>query len=434
MVAEATTRRAAPARPALARLVGDVDAFAESAWGCAPLLRSAEPDDPDADRFADLFGLDAVDELVSVRGLRTPFLRLVKDGTTIPERAYVGGGGIGAAVPDQARDDGILAQVGAGATLVLQGLHRVWEPLLRFTQQLSADLGHPVQANAYVTPPQSRGFGSHYDVHDVFVLQVHGEKRWHIHEPVFPLPLRSQPGDRHADAIARAAAQAPLLDVVLRPGDCLYLPRGYLHSATALGGVSAHLTIGVPAWTRFAVVEQLLDELRARLADDEPLRGSLPLGVDPAMPHALDEVVAQVRATMRRELASIGSDRIAARLVAAQAPSQRPAPLPPFAQLAAARQLTPTAPVKLREHLALRREATDSGGALLVGRHGWVAVPPEEVAGLDAILAAGDARPAGGDAAGARCARDLPLPEPAAVALIERLLLGGVVVPAAPTE
>ena len=232
-----TTGRATPERPALARLVGDPDSFAQRSWGREPLLRTAADGAAEAG-FTDLFGLDAVDELVSVRGLRTPFLRLVKDGKTIPERAYSGSGGIGAAVADQARDDDIHAEVAKGATLVLQGLHRTWEPLLAFSQQLAADLGHPVQVNAYLTPPQSQGFGAHYDVHDVFVLQVEGAKRWHIHAPVHPLPLRSQPGDAYAAQIAHAAAQEPLLDVVLRPGDCLYLPRGYLHSATALGGVS----------------------------------------------------------------------------------------------------------------------------------------------------------------------------------------------------
>ena len=34
---------------------------------------------------------------------------------------------------------------------------------------------------------------------------------------------------------------ATRLRTVLRPGDALYLPRGFLHSATALGEISAHL-------------------------------------------------------------------------------------------------------------------------------------------------------------------------------------------------
>ena len=48
----------------------------------------------------------------------------------------------------------------------------------------------PVQINAYITPPQNRGFAAHYDVHDVFVLQIAGRKTWRIHEPVLDRSAR----------------------------------------------------------------------------------------------------------------------------------------------------------------------------------------------------------------------------------------------------
>ena len=89
--------------------------------------------------------------------------------------------------------DAVLRLFADGSTVVLQGLHRLWPPLIEFADQLAADLGHPTQVNAYITPPSSRGFSPHYDVHDVFVLQVAGEKHWRIHEPVLPDPLRTQP-------------------------------------------------------------------------------------------------------------------------------------------------------------------------------------------------------------------------------------------------
>ena len=65
-----------------------------------------------------------------------------------------------------------------------------------------------MQANAYVTPPQNQGFSAHYDVHDVFVLQIDGEKQWRIHSPVLMSPLRDQPwNDRRADVEKRAEEQ-----------------------------------------------------------------------------------------------------------------------------------------------------------------------------------------------------------------------------------
>lgn len=369
-------------RPALARLVGDTEEFAAQYWGQRPLLRSGAQEAA----FADLFGLDAVDELVSVRGLRTPFLRLVKDGSELPERRYTGGGGSGAAITDQARDDSIHEEVSRGATLVLQGMHRMWEPLLTFSQQLSADLGHPVQVNAYITPPQSQGFGSHYDVHDVFVLQFAGHKRWHIHEPVFALPLRTQPTHLHAEAIREAAAGEPLLEVVLEPGDCLYLPRGYLHSATALGGVSGHLTIGLPAWTRHSVAEQVLSQVGELLTQDEELCASLPLGVDFGDPSSLAGEVEAVRAAVQRAVDSVDPEAVVAGLLGEHSGTQRPAPVRPFAQLAASADLTADTRVVLRGHLALRREVLIDGSVRLHGRNGRVTVPPSEVGALAELL------------------------------------------------
>jgi len=176
---------------ALARLVAvERDKFAAEYWGQEPLLSSAA-DLPGG--FSELLDAKAIDELVSKRGLRTPFLRVAKNGTTLADRAFTASGGVGAGIADQVSDDRLVRLFADGSTLVLQALHRVWPPILDFCQKLAAEMGHPVQANAYVTPPQNQGFSAHYDVHDVFVLQIEGEKRWRIHRPVLASPLRDQP-------------------------------------------------------------------------------------------------------------------------------------------------------------------------------------------------------------------------------------------------
>ena len=56
------------------------------------------------------------------------------------------------------------------------------------------------------------------------------------------------------------------------------LPRGWLHSATALGGVSAHLTVGIHAWTRRHVAGHLLDAALRLLEEDPAIRAALPFG------------------------------------------------------------------------------------------------------------------------------------------------------------
>lgn len=358
-----------PDRPALRRLVaGDLDDFAAAAWGrearlsrAADLAKHTDAEHPLA--FGDLFDLGAVDELLSRRGLRTPFLRIAKQGTVVDSRHFTGDGGVGAEVADQVQDDRVAALFADGHTVVLQGVHRTWAPVADLVTALAAELGHPAQTNAYVTPASSQGFSAHYDVHDVFVLQVAGTKRWHVHAPVHADPLRSQPWNDHADAVAARAAEDPLIDEVLEPGDALYLPRGYLHSATAQGEVSAHLTIGVHVLTRWAVVDALVNALTA----DPELRASLPLGIDASDPAALAPHVEAAAARVAEALAAPDpgrADRVARRLRRRAWTGNRPEAVAPLAQAAAATAADATTLVRLRHGLHHRlRPAANSADA-----------------------------------------------------------------------
>ena len=321
--------------------------FADEHWGRRPLLTS-RGDLPGG--FDDLLGAPAVDELVSRRGLRTPFLRMAKDGDLVAPKRYTRGGGAGASAPDQVADDRVLAQLGGGATLVLQGLHRTWPPIVTFASELAAELGHPVQVNAYITPPQNTGFAAHYDVHDVFVLQIAGRKQWRVHEPVLTDPLGDQPWEQHRGAVAARAAEPPMLETVLEPGDSLYLPRGYLHSATALGELSIHLTVGIHAISRYQLVRHLL----AAAQDDSALRRSLPMGVDLGDPTVLAPHLRDTVAALHGFLDGATADAVAERIAADLTGLTRPAPIGPLAQLAAAEALDLDASLRMRAALRVR--------------------------------------------------------------------------------
>lgn len=344
--------------PALRRCIACGPAvFAAVHWGRAPLLtRAAELDDP----FTDLLDAAAVDQLVSARGLRTPFLRMAKDGTVLPSSAFTRGGGAGASVGDQAADDRVLAAIDDGATLVLQALHRTWPPLVDFGSRLTAELGHPVQINAYVTPPQNRGFAPHYDVHDVFVLQVSGHKRWVIHEPVIADPLADQPWEKRRAAVAARATEPPLIDTVLEPGDSLYLPRGTVHAAAATGQTSIHLTVGIHPVTRYQLVRQLLEGAQ----QDPALRASLPMGADLADPAVLAPHLADTVAALHAYLDRADAAEVAAGVGRLLMRQTRPEPVGPLAQLAAADSLAATTSLRLRA--GLRVELAAGADALLL--------------------------------------------------------------------
>jgi hypothetical protein len=338
-------------RPALRRCVaGSTDTFAADIWSRQPLLSTyddlgAHAAGPIA--FGDLFSLDAVDELLSRRGLRTPFIRIAKDGAVVDAKRYTRSGGVGALVADQVADDRVLSLFADGHTVVLQGLHRLWPPLIDFAGALTSDLGHPVQINAYITPSSSQGFSAHYDVHDVFVLQVAGEKRWRIHEPVLRDPLRNEPWTDRRQAVEARAQEPPVIDAVLRPGDALYLPRGYLHAAEALGGTTCHLTVGVHPVTRQSLVDALVEQVR----DDASLRASLPLGVDVADPEALENDLRVVAEAVARRVAGVTADDVADRVAARTVAGTRPAPIGPLAQVHALDTLDGSAVVRVRAHL-----------------------------------------------------------------------------------
>ncbi|SOE02791.1 cupin domain-containing protein [Blastococcus haudaquaticus] len=365
----------------------DPGVFAEQYWARRPLLTRAQNT---GNSFTDLLDLPAVDELLSRRGLRTPFLRIAKDGAVVEPKRFTTSGGAGAEIGDQVSSEAVLRLFADGSTVVLQGLHRLWPPLIEFADQLAADLGHPTQVNAYITPPSSRGFSPHYDVHDVFVLQVAGEKHWTIHEPVLRDPLRTQPWADRAAEVAAAAEREPVIDAVLRPGDVLYLPRGYLHSARALGEVSVHLTIGVHSVTRWGAAESALDLVRSLAAEDPQLRGSLPLGVDLTDPDSIRDDVATVIAGLQEWLGRVDPAEVADRLRAGTWAQVRPEPVAPLAQAAAAAALGAETVLRLRRRLRCTlRDGADGKVVLLAGRRSH-SFPADVRPALTALLDVGE--------------------------------------------
>jgi hypothetical protein len=402
------TQRGSGDRPALSRLIPHPFAqFAGQYWGQRPLVTAGSELGED---FCDLFSLEAVDELVADRNIRTPFVRMAHDGNVLSPSRYTSGGGYGAEIADQLDSAKVLTEFANGSTLVLQGLHRTWPAIATFIRQLDADLGYPCQVNAYVTPASSRGFDPHYDVHDVFVIQIHGQKRWTIHEPVHRDPLPSQPWSDHRDAVAAQASGPAAIEHTFSPGDVLYLPRGWIHSATALGGTSIHLTIGIGARTRYDIVQQVL----ARLADDENLRRSLPLGLANARRVAdgqgadgqgadgrdadgQDAVRASVRQTLAELATALARDDVvetaAAELAGTLGAQSRPVPVRPLATIESAARLGANTLVAWRLGLRARLN-TDDRGVHIVLREKTISLPSEASAAVRALVA-GAPTPAG---------------------------------------
>ena len=282
----------------LGRCVGNVRGFLDDHWTRAPLHRPGA----DASAFADLFSLDDVDRFVASSSPRLPTFRLVRDGKPLDPSRYTRTARVGGQSVSGMGDPGrIFEEFLGGATIVFQGLHRSCPSLTGFCRALETELSHAVQANAYVTPAGSRGLGVHYDTHDVFVLQLAGTTAWSIYEPVLHDPLPSQPWKVTADD-----AGEPILSVDLQAGDCLYVPRGFLHSARAQEALSAHLTIGIVTTTWYDGMRELV----AGAAEEPEFRKALPAGYA-AEPAGLAPEVDEALARLRKWLESVDAGEVA---------------------------------------------------------------------------------------------------------------------------
>ena len=158
-----------------------------------------------------------------------------------------------------------------GATIIFPQLNLAVEELANFCRTLEFELSCKVQTNVYLTPQNSQGFKTHYDDHDVFILQVHGKKNWNLYQQAVEKPFRGEPFNSSEHAAGKLD-----LNFTMEPGDCLYIPRGYMHDATNVGDQpSLHITVGllVKKWA------DLMLEVLSEVAVNNPeFRESLPVG------------------------------------------------------------------------------------------------------------------------------------------------------------
>ncbi|MEH6416269.1 cupin domain-containing protein [Pseudomonas sp. CGJS7] len=202
--------------------------------------------------FDPVISLEQIGDLLSSVVFYESEVRVAKDGGIVPNSAYCNSGTVNRAK--------IWSQYRSGATLVFEHLSRKHAGLLRLMSACEQSLMVPCRANAYITPPSSRGFNLHYDTHDVLILQVSGSKLWRVHDSPLALPHEEQ-----SFRPEWAQRSRLLAEINLEPGDVLYLPRGYIHGASTNHDTSFHVTIGIRSVTLRDVYATALR--RALIAD-----------------------------------------------------------------------------------------------------------------------------------------------------------------------
>lgn len=122
-----------------------------------------------------------------------------------------------------------------GAALVLEGIDILEPDLNEFAAQL--DDGLPcslVNCVAFFSQPGTEAYAGHIDQDDVLVVQISGEKQWHIFAP----QQRRYAG---IDMLSKEQMGPKIDEFVIRPGDALYLRAGVPHMCTTVGDHSLHL-------------------------------------------------------------------------------------------------------------------------------------------------------------------------------------------------
>ncbi|MDH6117000.1 hypothetical protein ABH930_000419 [Kitasatospora sp. GAS204A] len=228
----------------------------------------------DGTNMAPLLSWDDLNTVLATHRMEPPRLRLSQDGETVPLDRYSAPITNRRGVTwNRVHPAELHARLAEGASLVVDAIDAIHPPIGAAAEALERFVGTPVQTNAYASWTEHEGFGRHWDDHDVVVVQQHGAKRWRLWEPT-----RTAPTFRDVESPEEPDGE-PVADIVLNPGDVLYLPRGWWHTVTADQGTeSLHLTFGLVTHTGSGLISWLADQMH----HDTSMRLDIPRHAEPA--------------------------------------------------------------------------------------------------------------------------------------------------------
>jgi len=325
----------------------------------------------DAGYYAPILSSDRIDEYLTTADPHASEIMLVnaEAETEIPSSEYT----LRRGVLDVRRVYQLFAE---GATLVTPQLHRKVPELAALCRAVEAEFHAPFQTNIYLTPPEAQGFKTHYDTHDVFVLQVEGNKEWHVYDTPIDLPLLGQKFDREKYETVPESET-----FLLQAGDLYYCPRGIVHNARSTDTASLHITFGLMAQTWS---ELMFEAVAEACMADPAFRENLPVG------YAADGYDREpARAKLRDLLARLCDsaeldpllDSFAARFIAESPPQLRGQ----MAQVLESDRLTADSIVAPRESLIFHI-AQEEVKVVLVHFNNRISFPSRVMPSLEAML------------------------------------------------
>jgi len=214
--------------------------------------------------FDDLISLEKLDHLLATSELPPASIDMARSKPPISKANFTFKSG-------NIDRGAVVRHYQSGATIIFPQINLAIDELANFCRNLEFELSCKVQTNVYLTPRNSQGFKTHYDDHDVFIMQIHGKKNWNLYQQAVEKPFRGEPFDSSEHEAGKLN-----LNFTMEPGDCLYIPRGYMHDATNVGSEpSLHITVGllVKKWA-----DLMLEVLSEVALNNSEFRESLPVG------------------------------------------------------------------------------------------------------------------------------------------------------------
>ena len=127
------------------------------------------------------------------------------------------------------------------------------------------ETGINTRTNFYITPKYSKAFSLHHDVDDIFILQINGQKNWtlygHSHEICKKIKPKYNKSINLCEKMVVSSFDAPdyrsrikkyvikknkMLNITMKKGDLLIIPRGNMHEANNIfNNSSIHISLGI---------------------------------------------------------------------------------------------------------------------------------------------------------------------------------------------
>jgi hypothetical protein len=233
------------------------DEFFSSIVGKRPVHIPGSPD-----KFAFAMSWDLMNAILDQNAIWTTHtLQLVLDkGVLRPELyAYDGLARDGNRTP-LVDFDKVRALIRQGASVVLNEIETLTPGMKRISEILGRRPGGKVQGNLYCSWQKHQAFDVHFDTHDVFAMQVSGEKVWRIYQRHFKDPINHPAFKMRDPAFHHANKGALLTEFTMRPGDLVYIPRGFYHEAMAESDATVHMSFSVVPMIGLDVMTMLFEQ------------------------------------------------------------------------------------------------------------------------------------------------------------------------------